>query len=460
MGQVKSSDSSRLRQYVSDFKDVFTSDGKVLFCRACGKFIVTQQRSHVTQHISGNKHIAAIVRLKQKDRPGKQSLIGESSATSSSSGPSKFSTFAADLCKAFVSADIPLFKINNPNVRNFLLKYTQTDPTEESILRKNYVPKCYEETWNKVRVLCGKDNIWVSIGEITNASGRKVANIVIGVLKNDQTLSEKSFLLSCKEMSAVNHITIARVFNEAVQTLWPGEGLSVSYPKLIHVTCTAYALHRVYETIRVLYPNVDKLVGNGQKIFVKSPARIEFLKNKAPDTSLPPTPVITRWGTWLDATVHHAENFEIFCSVVNKFDGDDASSITIFQDIFQDSNELKTLKTDLAYIRANFSFLFQSITKLQMTTNLLSETIKEIKDIEDKLKKISDSKADAVKQKFRSCIRNNKGFKVTCDISCVLEAEDQVDFEDLEDLSVSYIECYKYERIVSCDVERTSSQYK
>jgi hypothetical protein len=53
MGKAKSSDSSRLRQYVSDSKDVFTSDGKVLFCRACGKFIVTQQRSQVTQHLSG-----------------------------------------------------------------------------------------------------------------------------------------------------------------------------------------------------------------------------------------------------------------------------------------------------------------------------------------------------------------------------------------------------------------------
>jgi hypothetical protein len=62
-----------------------------------------------------------------------------------------------------------------------------------------------------------------------------------------------------------------------------------------------------------------------------------------------------------------------------------------------------------------------------MTTNLLSETIKEINDIEDKLKKINGSKAYAVKQKFR-CIRRNKGFKVMCDISCVLEGEDQVDF--------------------------------
>jgi hypothetical protein len=60
MGIVKSSDSSRLRQYVSDFKDVFASDGKVLFSLACRKSIVAQQRSQVTQHLSCSKHIAAI----------------------------------------------------------------------------------------------------------------------------------------------------------------------------------------------------------------------------------------------------------------------------------------------------------------------------------------------------------------------------------------------------------------
>jgi hypothetical protein len=34
-----------------------------------------------------------------------------------------------------------------------------------------------------------------------------------------------------------------------------------------------------------------------------------------------------------------------------------------------------------------------------------------------------------------------EGFKVMCDISCVLKGGDQVDFVDLKDLSVSDIEC-------------------
>jgi hypothetical protein len=114
-------------------------------------------------------------------------------------------------------------------------------------------------------------------------------------------------------------------------------GLSVSHPKLIHATCVAHALHKVCETICVLYPNVDKLAANEKKIFVKLPARIQLFKNKATDTPLPPTPVITQWGTWLDATVYYTENFDIFCSVVNEFDRDDTSSITILQDVLQDS---------------------------------------------------------------------------------------------------------------------------
>jgi hypothetical protein len=68
-----------------------------------------------------------------------------------------------------------LFKINNPEVWSFLLKYTQTDPPDESGLRKNYIHTHYKEILNKIQVLCQKENIWVSIDKIT------IANVVIGV---------------------------------------------------------------------------------------------------------------------------------------------------------------------------------------------------------------------------------------------------------------------------------------
>jgi hypothetical protein len=68
---------------------------------------------------------------------------------------------------------------------------------------------------------------------------------------------------------------------EAAWYMKKAAGLSVSYPKLIHVLCVVHALHRVCKTIHVLCPNTDKLVANGKKILVKSSARIELLKKQS-----------------------------------------------------------------------------------------------------------------------------------------------------------------------------------
>jgi hypothetical protein len=167
---------------------------------------------------------------------------------------------------------------------------------QASQLRKNHLSKCHEKTLNKIGVRRRKENIWVPTDKPTNGSGRKIANVVSGVFKNDQMLSGKPFILSCQEMSAVNHTTLASVFNEAVLTLSPDgvkydmqfivtdtvhvkelAGLPVSNTKLIHV----YAVHascRVCETIHVLYPDIDKSVANGKEILVKTPARTDSLK--------------------------------------------------------------------------------------------------------------------------------------------------------------------------------------
>jgi hypothetical protein len=45
----------------------------------------------------------------------------------------------------------------------------------------------------------------------------------------------------------------------------------------------------------------------------------------------------------------------------------------------------------LAYVRGDFSFLSQSVVKLEEAANMLVEKIKEMKDIQDKLKKINGS---------------------------------------------------------------------
>lgn len=195
--------------------------------------------------------------------------------------------------------------------------------------------------------------------ESPDSSGRKVGNVVVGVLENNEIASKRCFLLACREMSASNHVTVARLFNESLQLLWPNgikfdnvlllltdaapymkkaaEGLSVSFPNMIHVTCIVHGLHRVCEQVRSLYPEVDTLISNGKKVFVKAPTRIDLFKAKNPDLALPPRPIVTRWGTWLQAVVYYADNFEKFKSVVDELNKDDASSIEILQNLLKNN---------------------------------------------------------------------------------------------------------------------------
>ena len=55
MGKVNNSNAVRLRHYVSEVKDVFTTGDKIIFCKACGKNIVSNQRSQVTQRVNGHE---------------------------------------------------------------------------------------------------------------------------------------------------------------------------------------------------------------------------------------------------------------------------------------------------------------------------------------------------------------------------------------------------------------------
>jgi hypothetical protein len=42
-------------------------------------------------------------------------------------------------------------KRSNPEVGNFLLKYTESDPPEGNIFRKSYLPKSYEKALKEIK---------------------------------------------------------------------------------------------------------------------------------------------------------------------------------------------------------------------------------------------------------------------------------------------------------------------
>lgn len=87
-----------------------------------------------------------------------------------------------------------------------------------------------------------------------------------------------------------------------------GEDLSSShgYIKLIHVLCMAHAMHNVVGTIRTCYKKVDDVIMGIKDLFTNSHSRVSTFKRIAPKTKLPPSPVVTRFGKWVEASAYYA----------------------------------------------------------------------------------------------------------------------------------------------------------
>jgi len=68
MPKEKISVATRLRNYVSEFGNIFTTDSKILFCTVCNIKIASDKRFSVTQHIATEKHQRGVNRTENKKK--------------------------------------------------------------------------------------------------------------------------------------------------------------------------------------------------------------------------------------------------------------------------------------------------------------------------------------------------------------------------------------------------------
>lgn len=141
------------------------------------------------------------------------------------------------------------------------------------------------------------------------------------------------------------------------------------YPKMVHITCVAHGLHRIAETIRGQFPKIDELVSNTKKIFLKAPSRIDLFKNEAPGTPLPPSPILTRWGTWISASIYYCKHIQSIRNVLNKLNPQDAVSIEKVKTLLNQDQ----IEANITFIHSNYKFLPTTITSLERQNVLLAD---------------------------------------------------------------------------------------
>ncbi|CAH0563174.1 unnamed protein product [Brassicogethes aeneus] len=198
-----------------------------------------------------------------------------------------------------------------------------------------------------------------------------------------------------------------------------GAGFKLMYSKMIHLTCLVHGVHRVAETIRSLYPTVNTIISNVKNVFVKAPSRVAHFKKMEPDLQLPPQPILTRWGTWLNGAFYYADNFKKIREILESLDEDDAASIVDAKKAMS----TRGVKDDLVYIKCHFQFLIQTIATLETKDQSLSVSLNIIKTLYQNIEKAPRKVAKEVLKKMKNVLEKNPGYEKLVKINKLLNGD-------------------------------------
>ncbi|XP_037792654.1 uncharacterized protein LOC119588012 isoform X2 [Penaeus monodon] len=109
---------TRLLTECGDFTEI---DGE-LQCKFCTTKVPNLKKSSIVQHLKTKRHRENKQRSQQDEAVQEEGL--EDEETVEQQPPPAQKNFNRDLCKALISSNIPLNKVNSTPFSSFLLKYT------------------------------------------------------------------------------------------------------------------------------------------------------------------------------------------------------------------------------------------------------------------------------------------------------------------------------------------------
>ena len=377
---------------------LFHASADRLLCTACTVIVDHQRKDSCVKHLESNGHKKRVERRKKAEtkKANLQVTLSESFSKLTESQREKQSTLIG-LTEAFASANIPLYALGNLRLKTFLeanLKTCGAIP-EPSNLRRNYLKKAFEVHFDSLKKKL-KDVKATAIvcDETTDVEDRYVLNVLAVPTCEKGEFHLKSFLLDCVVLERTNFKTVSDSVISVLQkyeiptlrvcafvtdnATYMSKAWKCSLRPLflnaVHVTCSAHLLNLVNEVWSSSFPEVNCLVSKVKKTFTACPARKarfkQFLRDQGESETLPPEPVITRWNTWFEAALYHAEHLNDYSEF---FDREAAGSSSLNLSEARDLSLSSEVESGLAELKTYAPHLVSTLTKYEGNSILAHE---------------------------------------------------------------------------------------
>lgn len=265
----------------------------------------------------------------------------------------------------------------------------------------------------------------------------------------------KPYLVQTSFIEKVNAATIQQQFLKMCTTIWADElpfdrfifictdaasymklaiaNLSGMFVNIHHVTCLAHGLSRVCESIRMRYTDINDLVMNVKKILEKSNRRrSKFVEHTG--LRLPPVPVITRWGTWIETALFYCKYYDKVKSYIKSLDDEGVKAVKNLKELVSSDYSLQ----ESLYQLEKFEYLPVAIAQLEQQGPTIEGQLVVINKLSTKIK------GDAAEKKLEEVLERNSALKYVLD----------------PDISMAEKRMLRYASLVSVDVERSYSLFK
>lgn len=413
--------------------------GTIIHCTVCQIDILPHGVFVCKRHVNSKKHILNV----KRDIP--------------------YYKFLYDFIFMLSVCNIPQNVVDNEEFRRFWRKYIPEWklPTRRTLQVR--LPTIKSTIMEHIAAELKNKKIWLTVDETTDARRNCILNILVRTLKSDE--ASVPLLLSSTILQNTNAEIIAETvkntcgkFNISVTQLSmivtdggsnmvkAAKLLKQSYPQLLHVTCLLHACHLVAEFIRKCYPKVDQLIASTKKIFIKSPKRIREFKQACPGIPQPPQPILTRWGTWLKAVLYYERYLHIIKHCILSLNPQEAQAIAVTQQLVSDTE----VHTQVEQISENYSFLLETISKLENTHLTLHEALNIVHDLKVSLGHLTDNVGKSTTDKLSALIHKNPDFQSIVRIDKSLSETQGCDRN---------VNFFKFANITSLDAERSFSKY-
>ena len=324
MPKLKISKKSKALLAVKEYPKEFclSHDGS-LFCSFCKVKVTCEKKFNIDSHRKSAKHCKYLYVI-----PEQPKLFAEKGSD----------LFAKKVTEAFLSADIPLYKLRNFHIIELFKSMNHPLPSESTC--RNQIDLIDKDLYGKIAKIVQNKKIFLLFDE-TCLNGTIYGHTLMGTLDYpEQTYLARSSIFQ-KSLSAsdvaieidevLKDFSISRenfvllLSDAARYMVSAGKNLKLLNPNLFHITCISHLMHNAAEIVRNTFQDVDRLITSIKAATVKNKSRKQLFAS----IGFPPSPVITRWGSWIDAALYYSRHLPQVRQIFSEIEGDGILVISV-----------------------------------------------------------------------------------------------------------------------------------